>query len=61
LDIIFEPKEQSWQIPQDDIQFDPLCRMLEIRKWGILQSGQMGKTKEQITYTAKKSLRRNST
>ncbi len=43
LDTIFEPKERPWQIPQDDNQFDPLRKLLEIRKWDILQKDKMGK------------------
>jgi hypothetical protein len=43
LDTIFEPKEQPWQIPQDDSQFDLLHKLLEIRKWSILQKDKMGK------------------
>jgi hypothetical protein len=42
LDIIFELKEWPWRILQDDSQFDPLHKLLEIRKWGILQKKQSG-------------------
>jgi len=43
LDTIFEPKEQPWQIPQDDNQFDPLYKLLEVRKGGILLNEKMEK------------------
>jgi hypothetical protein len=43
LDIIFKLKEWPWWILQDDIQFDPLRKLLEIRKWGILQKDKVGK------------------
>ncbi len=48
LDTIFEPKEQPLQIPQDDSWFDPLCILLEIKKWGILQRTKWANGKNQI-------------
>jgi hypothetical protein len=47
LDIITKPMEQPWQIPQDDNRFDLLFKLLEIRKWGILQKEKVGKWKNQ--------------
>ncbi len=43
LEAISEPKERPWQILQDDSWFDPLCKLLEIRKWGVLQKDKVGK------------------
>jgi hypothetical protein len=43
LDTIFKQIEQPWQILQDDIQFNPLCKHLKFRKWGILQKDKVGK------------------
>ncbi len=43
LDTISEPKEWTWQIPRDDNWFDPLHKLLKIRKWGILQKDKLGK------------------
>jgi hypothetical protein len=63
LDIISKLIKWPWWIPQNDSWFDPLHRLLKIRKWGIFskgQGGQMEKNKEKIIYIAKKSPRWNT-
>jgi hypothetical protein len=48
LDTISKQIKWLWQIPRDDSWFDPLHRLLKIKKWGILQKDKMGKCKNQI-------------
>jgi hypothetical protein len=37
LNTISKQIEEPWQIRHNDNWFDPLCKLLEIRKWGSLQ------------------------
>jgi hypothetical protein len=46
LDIIFEQIKQPWPIPQDDNSFEPLHKLLKIKKWGILQKDKVDNTYE---------------
>jgi hypothetical protein len=36
LDFTSEQIARPWQILQNDNQFDPLCGLLDIKKWGTL-------------------------
>ncbi len=50
-----------WQTPQDDNWFDPLCGLLEIKKWGTLQKEKMDNTNEWATWwwTNEKTIEQN--
>jgi hypothetical protein len=49
LDTISKQIEQPWQVPQDDSRFDPLCELIEIKKWGSLQKDKVDNTNEWAT------------
>ncbi len=42
LDFISKQIVRPWRTPQDDNQFDPLCGLLDIKKWGPLPKNQSG-------------------
>jgi hypothetical protein len=41
LDTISKQIKQPWQVLQDDNLFDPLCGLIEIKKWESLQKDKM--------------------
>jgi hypothetical protein len=49
FETIYKQIEWAWWIFQDDCWFDPLHRLLKIKKWGILQKDKMGKWENQRT------------
>ncbi len=48
LDTNFKQIERPWWVPQDDSWFDPLHKLLEIKKWGSLQKDKVDNTNEWV-------------